>query len=758
MIIAVWWVPAPQPVDADDAQSLRGAAIYAEKCARCHGSKGEGTADNYPEALFGDKPTIDLAELVSATMPEGEPESCTGDEAQAVAEWMQSSFYSPEAQARINPPRRKLSRLTVAQYRNSVADLVESFTWFNQPNDQQGLTARYYKSRKFQDKEEVIERLDAEINFNFGEGTPDAEKIPNAEEFSIRWEGSLIVNETGWYDFVLKTENGGRLYVNDANTALIDAWVKSGTETEYRGRRFLLSGRLYPVRLEWFTFREKTHSVGLWWKPPHGVDQPVPARNLSPQDSPEVLVVETPFPPDDRSDGYIRGTSVSQEWDEATTFAALETTEKLVPFLRSIAKLKDDDTEEQRRRKLQEFCAAFAYRAFRRPLDDVQQKTCVDSHFETTDVTGDAVKRSVLSILKSPRFLYREVTGEDDLYTRVSRLSFALHDSIPSLQLLQAAEKGWIKDDKALREQAWRLMSSYRGQVRLLEFLRVWMNVERLEDIGKDEALFPEFTPELAADLRTSFEILLHEAVTAEKNGFQTLLTAGEIWMNERMATFYGVESPSEGGFSKVRFEPDRRAGIISHPFLLSGFAYRQTSSPIHRGVFLSRGILGRALKPPPDSVAPEPPELEPQLTTRERVQKQTSPAMCANCHIMINSLGFALEEFDAVGRYRTTERDKSVDAAGDFRLRNGETVAFRGATELADFLLKSEETHRSLARQLFHHMVQQPILAYGPRTIDELAEFFSDHQLDMKQLMVEIACRSAIYSEDTLSSQSAGD
>ncbi|MEO2013544.1 MAG: DUF1592 domain-containing protein [Fuerstiella sp.] len=743
LTLVIACVPS-SPVTADDVAKQRGAKIFASQCATCHGKTGEGTADNYPKRLFGDRPTIDLAEIIAATMPEGESEKCTGDDAAAVAEWMQTAFYSPEAQARINPPRTKLSRLTVSQYRNCVADLVESFTSSSQPDDRHGLTARYYKSRRFKDQDKVIERLDPVINFDFGDGTPDKEKIPKAEEFSIRWEGSVVVNETGWYDFALKTENGGRLFVNDPNTALIDAWVKSGYDTEYRDSLFLLAGRIYPLRLEWFTFKEKTASVRLWWKPPHGIDQPIPARNLSPQNSTQVLVVDTPFPPDDRSDGYLRGTTVSKEWDEATTFAAVDTVDRLWPMLRRIVPGKKSEERDER---LNKFCATFANRAFRRPLSAHEQNVYVDSQFESADTTEDAVRRSVLAVLKSPRFLYREISGENDLFTKASRLSFALVDSLPDRDLLRAAEKGGLDNDKGLRDQARRLVNSYRGQIQLHRFLRVWLNLERLKDIGKDAQVFPDFRPEFAADLRASLELLLDEAVSSDDGGFQTLLTSDETWVNDRMAAFYNIDRlAGTEAFRKVTFEPELRAGIVSHPFLLSGLAYQKTSSPIHRGVFLSRGILGRALKPPPDSVSPVAPELAPDLTTRERVGRQTSPAMCAGCHKMINSLGFALEEFDAVGRYRETEKDKQINVSGSYRLRTGETVEFNGANELADFLLQSQETYRSFARQLFHHMVQQPILAYGPQSIDELAQFFAEHQLNMKHLMVEIACRAAEY------------
>ena len=229
----------------------------------------------------------------------------------------------------------------------------------------------------------------------------------------------------------------------------------------------------------------------------------------------------------------------------------------------------------------------------------------------------------------------------------------------------------------------------------------------------------------------------------ADNADFQRLLLTDTIFMNGRMAKFYGVDLPEDAPFQEVKFEPDKRAGIISHPFILSGFAYMQTSSPIHRGVFMSRGILGRGVKPPPIAVAPTAPNLAPDLTTRERVTIQTSPEVCANCHGLINSLGFALENFDSVGRYREVEKQKAIDATGQYLQRNGEFVRFAGARELAAFMARSDETQRSFARQLFHHMVQQPILAYGPESIAELSAFFKDHQYNMKHLAVEIACRS---------------
>ena len=487
----------------------------------------------------------------------------------------------------------------------------------------------------------------------------DLEKIEE-EAFAIAWDGSVYARETGWYEFVVRTENAARLYVNGRATPLIDAWVRSGPETEFRGARYLLAGRLYPLRLEWFKFREATASVQLMWKPPGGVDEILPARHLIPKNSPEVLVVETPFPPDDRSAGYDRGTSVSQEWDEAVTTAAIEVSERVLAGLKDLIRQRDGDDAAA---KIREFAGQFAERALRRPLTDQLRQRYVDDQFAGAKSAEEGLRRSLLLTLLSPGFLYREVSGTDDQYDRASRLSFALVNSIPDGNLREAAAAGQLQTEQQLREQAWRMVNDPRARTRLLEFLRSWLNLERLQDLDKNDQHYPGFNAQLAADLRTSLELALEELVATERADFRQLLLSEHTWMNRRMADFYGVPwVETQQDFAAVPFEPERRAGVISHPLLLSGLAYTDSSSPIHRGVFLTRAVLGRGIKPPPVAVAPVAPELSPELTTRERVTVQTSPELCAGCHRMINSAGFALENFDAIGAWRTEESGQPID------------------------------------------------------------------------------------------------
>jgi hypothetical protein len=193
----------------------------------------------------------------------------------------------------------------------------------------------------------------------------------------------------------------------------------------------------------------------------------------------------------------------------------------------------------------------------------------------------------------------------------------------------------------------------------------------------------------------------------------------------------------------------------------MSNFAYTASSSPIHRGVFLSRSVLGRALRPPPEAVAPLAADLHPSLTTRQRVLLQTKPESCQSCHAMINSLGFALEHFDAIGRYRDQEKKQPIDATGSYETRAGDRVAFNGLRELTAFLTASEETHSALVQQLFHYLVKQPIGAFGRTTHPDLRGSFASHGYNIRELMIEIMATSAMAasvekSEKALAAKSA--
>lgn len=744
------------------ADDRTGEQIYRQQCARCHGERGEGTAEHHPDPLVGDRHLGDLAKVIEETMPEDAPEQCVGDDAAKVAAYIHEAFYSPIAQARNQPARFEFARLTVRQYQNAVADLLLTGpreAW----GDERGLRGEYFKSRQFDDGQRAIDRTDGAVEFDFGEGSPEKDKIPS-EEFAVRWQGSVLAPDSGDYEFILESKNGARLWVNDDRQPLIDAWVRSGDEPRRETIR-LLGGRAYPLRLEFYKSKdakEKVAGIRLKWKPPQGVEELLPARNLSPRRTPPLLVVATPFPPDDRSIGYERGTAVSKEWDQATTAAAMEVADKLSGQLRERfgggrrggrrgggGSGGEGGNVQDREERLRETCERLAERAFRRPLSDEERSLYVERQFEASPDSESALRRAVLLILKSPRFLYRENLADGcDGYETASWLSFALWDSIPDEELLAAAGEGRLETREQIAQQAERMLGDPRAKAKLREFLHQWLNVDRLHELSKDSQLFPGFDPAIVADLQTSLDLFLDDVVWGDASDYRQLLLADYTFLNGRLAKFYGAELPEDAGFEKMAWEPASRAGVLTHPYLMAGFAYHATSSPIHRGVFLAKNVLGRSLKPPQEAVTPISPDLHPDLTTRERIALQTKPVACAACHTMINPLGFSLEHFDAVGRFRENEKEKPIDAAGLYETRSGETIRFTGARELAAFLANSPEAHAAFVERLFHYLVKQPVRACGPETLPNLRQSFEASNFNIRRLMVEIVCESALAAK----------
>jgi cytochrome c553 len=734
-----------------------GKSIYSAKCADCHGKDGEGT-EEYSSQLAGDLSVAQLAEVIRETMPSDDPGTLSAEEATDVAAFVHDTFYSAIARDRNRPARIELARLTVAQYHQVVADLMGSFRTPMKDTAEQGLKADYYRGRRIGNSKELAKsRTDARVEFDFGTAGP----VPEAKDphsFSIRWQGAVLAPETGEYEFIVRTEHAVRLWVNDLDQALIDAWVKSGDDTEYRANLFLVAGRPYPLRLEFSKAKQGVDdskknknppatkaSIALLWKHPRGVLETIPARFLTPEPAPETFVCTTPFPPDDRSYGWERGTSVSKQWDQATTGAAIEAAGYVVKRLRDLSGARTGDND--RTKKLRTFCSTLAERAFRRPLTDQQKELFIDRQFELAKDDESAVKRVVILLLKSPRFLYREVGGGPDQFDVAARLSFGLWDSIPDKQLWQAASEGRLATKEQIAEQAERMLADFRARAKLRRFVFTWLKADVVKDLSKDEHLYPEFDDAAVADLRSSLDLFLEDVIWSEQSDFRQLLLADKVYLNERLAKLYDDTASVDGDFEAVRIDDGRRAGVLTHPYLMASFAHDRDSSPIHRGVFLARGVLGRSLRPPPIAVAPLAPDLHPGLTTRERVAMQTKPANCMTCHAVINQLGFTLEHYDAVGRFRDQDRGKPVDDAGSYLTESGATVKFDGARELAQFLAESQETHSAFTEQLFHHLVQQPVRAYGQDALEQLRTSFEKQGFHIRKLAVEVMAISALQA-----------
>ncbi len=404
-----------EPLRADS----KGRTIYLKQCASCHGESGQGVEGEYEDALYGDWSLGKIQRYIEKNMPEEDPDECVGENAESVAKYIYQKFYSDEAKFRNAPKRIELARLTNRQYRESVSDLFVNLLKTKDPDDEVrheiGLKASYYDSKGMNKKDNLKKsRIDKAINFDFGSEAP-IEGI-KSDQFSIAWEGSLKVKQSGTYGLRITTPNGARLYLNenlkegdknrrdDASKAstppLIDAWVSSGNKTRTETVQiYLQGGRSYPVRFDFFKYKEKRGLVRFEWRPPES-DWIVPRDDdFTTYMGSKVLLSKTSFPADDRSLGYERGIDVSEEWFNALTRSALDLVDQFdSAFLHTN---REQDVEPYRN-----YASVILERAFRRPLTDEEKQKNINRIFDEAESPDIALKRVVLLAIKSPQFLY----------------------------------------------------------------------------------------------------------------------------------------------------------------------------------------------------------------------------------------------------------------------------------------------------------------------------------------------------------------
>lgn len=780
--------PADDQLSPTDLLMLKGESIWNKSCADCHGGKAEGVSGIYEDALAGDDTIGQLADVISSTMPEGEPELCVAEDAKAVAMWLHHNHYSEAARIRNRPPQVILTHLTANQLRQNLADLYAHFSGSMWQDNNQGVVGTYFDGSRWKKENLRFERVDPVINFDWKKDSP-AKNI-KATDFYVHWRGGLKVLESGRYEIIMRSTVAFKMDLGRFGRTFFDNHVQSGDKTEFRKSIYLLAGRVYPFDINLYQRKRKTEQppvrACLSWVPPHGAEEVIPNRNLIATSPPATFALQSKLPPDDRSYGYDRGLAVDRQWDESTTAAAIEfgtvAAEELWPDYQR--KHKKDGNED--RARLRNFIQEVAQVAFRGLLSDQEKQFYIHEQINQTADDSEAIKRCLLTILKSPRFLYPALdANQSPSQKAANRIALTLFDSLPAdQQLLKRIEKGQLEKEQHIRQVAQQFVRDYRCQGKLKEMLFEWMNLSHLTDITKNSEAHPNFDQKLVADLKASLSAFLDDMALNSDSDFRKLFSADWSYSNARLAQFYGKDwqppaassldsskakqsdssdddskdaakkEAKEGldyigllpvdSLRKTPSKPGSPQGLLAHPYLMSGLAYTDSTSPIHRGVFLIRFMLGRTLRPPNAAFSPLSPDLHPDLTTRQRVELQTSPDSCQVCHIKINGLGFALENFDEVGRLRKKDGGKDVDSSGSYTDRSGQRVTFKGSEDLARYLATSDDAHAAFVNRAFQHFVKQPIAAFGPEKLEQLTQKFRSSNYNIQQLIVEIAVIAA--------------
>jgi mono/diheme cytochrome c family protein len=358
------------------------------------------------------------------------------------------------------------------------------------------------------------------------------------------------------------------------------------------------------------------------------------------------------------------------------------------------------------------------------------------------------IELALTSVLINPQFLFRierEPAGVAantaypiDDFSLASRLSFFIWSTIPDDELLDLAERHELGKPEVLKAQVRRLLADRRSQNLTTNFAAQWLYLRNLDAITPDLRLFPDFDDNLRQAFRKETE-LCFESVVREDRSVLNLLKSDYTFVNERLAKHYGIPNVYGERFRRISLdEGSERGGLLRQGSILTVTSYATRTSPVIRGKWILENLLGSPPPRPPASVPPlKDNTLSSMLSVRDRLSEHRSNAACATCHKLIDPVGFSLEEFDAVGRWRDREDGKPIDAAGS--LPDGSE--FSGAAGLERALLKHPEIFvRTLTEKLFTFALGRAPEYFDAPTIRSIVRDARANDYRVSSLLVGIA------------------
>jgi hypothetical protein len=367
---------------------------------------------------------------------------------------------------------------------------------------------------------------------------------------------------------------------------------------------------------------------------------------------------------------------------------------------------------------LRDFLRGAGLKAWRRPLADGELDRLAALY---TTAAGDGgpetgLKTVISALLMSPYFTYRTELGDAGVatggditlshYEIASALSYMLWDAPPDAALLQLAAGGKLRDPAVLRSEARRLFSAGgKAPAALHAFVQQWLETEDFTRRPKDAQAFPIFNAELAADLEAETGAFLQQIVfdPGGDRSLKTLLTASFGMLNARTAKVYGATAAGTG-MARVELDRAQRRGLLTQASFLGAHAEPVNTSVVNRGRFLREEILCDDVPPPPGDFRFDEKVITEDMTAREKFAVHSKNPSCAACHRLFDVLGFALENYDAIGQWRTTDKNKTIDASGTVPLPSGSDVQFTNFVDLVDQLAKAPDAYGCFAAQYLQY------------------------------------------------------
>jgi hypothetical protein len=386
---------------------------------------------------------------------------------------------------------------------------------------------------------------------------------------------------------------------------------------------------------------------------------------------------------------------------------------------------------------VRDFAQTIATRAYRRAVTAAEVDALVMQHARTLAM-GDAraaLRQVLMVVLTSPSMLFRTELGPEGgargaitmtPYEKASALSFFLTDAPPDAELLAAARSG-VLDAKEIEAHTRRLLAKPESAQGITRFAGELYGTHAVLDANKDPMVYPDWTDPLEADLAAEADAFVAQVMWVEDGRLATLLTAPFSMLNARLAGFYGVsETAPATGLRKVAFKAGQRAGLFTLGALQATLAKDNDTDAVARGRFLREVLLCQTLPDPPQNLNVVPPPPDGQRTMRERLARHSADPTCATCHRLMDPLGLGFEIYDGIGRYRTTDLGKPIDATGTLTGAAPDGASFANGVELLKLLGDSPDVAACFVRTAFRYSHGREPAAGDACALDRLSRRFT--------------------------------
>ncbi|MEP6714146.1 MAG: DUF1592 domain-containing protein [Terriglobia bacterium] len=398
---------------------------------------------------------------------------------------------------------------------------------------------------------------------------------------------------------------------------------------------------------------------------------------------------------------------------------------------------------------VQKIVANLAHHAYRRPVTPAEVAGLmkfVAMAKAQGQSTEQGIQLALEAMLVSPQFLFRterdanptdpEKSHRVSDVELASRLSYFLWSSMPDDELLNVAEAGKLKDATVLDAQVRRMMTDKKAAAFADNFAGQWLEIRNLDSIKPDPVKFPAWTPELKEAMRTETNMFFQDVLT-ENRPISDFINAKYTFLNEMLAKYYGIDGVKGPDFRRVDLTTDQRGGILAQGSVLAVSSYPSRTSPTIRGKYILNNILGTPPPPPPPDVpALDDSKVGAEVSLRKQLEAHRANPVCASCHSKMDVLGFGLENYDAIGKWRTADGKFPIDISGS--LPNGKS--FQTAAGMRAILMDSmPQISHCLIEKVMTYALGRGMQAYDNRTIEQINKSMAADGYHFQTMIFEV-------------------